>query len=351
MTQVAASFANKLVLSNPDPEVELVRRLVDSVAEGGSNAGRMAIINFYVALKTKPMIILTGDAQIKKTVLVRALSQVLIGDDRMQRQILAGHPWWAGVRGASGTLTSIHTRFVTEKILAAIDEASQPENLGKMYLVCLSEISPAELSSCFVEVAYQLKHGEIMRIGDVHFSRPLRFPENMWLLGTMDTTEMIPLDEHLISEAMIVQGQSVEMKSHPLQHKNSWQKNQITFLRSRIRGRQAAYQKLQSILSERGATLSPFLKVVQRLNNAGRPLPSSVMDHCITYLANAFSIQGEGLFDQIPYRNLEIASDMVIEQILLLSSREKIRASRRIRQELHDLLRTFPRSQAFLGAL
>ena len=141
------------------------------------------------------------------------------------------------------------------------------------------------------------------------------------------------------------------MKSHPVQSKNSWQKNQSTFLRSRIRGRQAAYQKMQSILSGHGASLSPFLNVVQRLKDVGLSLPSSVMDHCITYFANAFSIRGEGLFDPVPCRNLNIASDLVIEQILLFVSREKIRASQRIRQELHDLLHTFPRSQTFLGAL
>lgn len=75
-----------------------------------------------------------------------------------------------------------------------MDEASQPENSDRIYIVCLSQISPAELSSCFVEVTYQLSHGEVMRIGDVHFSKPLRYPDNMWLIGTIDESHVIPLD-------------------------------------------------------------------------------------------------------------------------------------------------------------
>jgi len=229
-----------------------------------------------------------------------------------------------------------------------MEEASQPENFSRMYFACLSQISPAELSSCFVEVAYQLSHGEIMRIGDVHFSNPMRYPENMWLLGTIDGLRMVPLDEYLMSEAMIVQPAVVDMKSCAAQSGNNWMGRQATFLRSCIRSHQAAYHKLQSILSGHGTALVPFLKVVQCLNNHDLSLPSSVLDRCVIYLANAWSIRGQGLFDPITCRNLEIASDLAIKQILLPGIESQIRSSRSLRQELHDLLGIFPRSLAFL---
>lgn len=56
-------------------------------------------------------------------------------------------------------------------------------------------------------------------------------------------------------------------------------------------------------------------------------------------------------FDRVTCRNLEIASDLAIQQVLLTRSKEEIRSSRGFRLEMYDLLRTFPRSRAFLGAV
>lgn len=351
MTLTSVPLANKDMLAAPDLEVDLIRCLVEMVAEDDPHSDRMAIVNFYVAMKSKPMLILPGDARSDKTVLVRALTRVLIGESRLQYQILEGHPWWVGTRGASRILTTIHTRFVTEKILATIDEASQPENSERVYIVCLSQISPAELSSCFIEVAYQLSHGEIMRIGDVHLSRSLRYPDNMWLLGTIDESHLIPQDEHLMAEAMIIRQPYVEKSSYAPYSGCDWAERQVTFLQSRIRDTQTAYQKLQSILSEHGTTLAPILKVLQCLDNHGLPLPSSALDDCVIYLANAWSAHGQGLFNSISYRNLEMATDLAIVQILLPRIDGRIKSLPGVRQELYDLLLAYPSSLALLGIL
>lgn len=351
MTLTSLPFAGKGLLATFDPELDLIMRVVDRVAGGDSQTNRIAIMNLLVVLKSKRMIVLIDDEKSYGTALIHALSHILVGDDYLQCQILTGHPWWVGVPGASNVLTTFHTRFVTDKILAVLEEASQPENSGQMYFACLSQISPAELSSYFIDVAYQLSHGEIMRIGDVHFSKPVRYPNNMWLLGTMDESQMSLMNESLMSEAMALRGQSVKLKSHSPPSGNDWKAFQTIFLRSCIRSRQAAYHKLQSILSGHGTTLAPLLNVLQGLKNNGFSLPSSVLDHCVIYLANAFSTRGQGLFDPVTCRNLEIASDLAIEQVLLTRSREKIRSSQSFHLEMYDLLRPFPRSRAFFGAV
>jgi len=351
MTLTSLPLAGKYTLARPDSESYLIQRVVDRVTVGDSHADRTAIVNLLVTLKSKRMVFIVDDTQNHGATLIRALTRTLFGDNHLQCQILTGHPWWVGVPGANNVLNTFHTRFVTDKILAILEEASQPENSGQMYFACLSQISPAELSSYFIDVAYQLSRGEIMRIGDVHFSKPMRYPSNMWLLGTMDESQMSPINEKQISEAMVVHGQPVKTKSHSLQFGNDWKGFQTIFLRSCIRNRQTAYHKLQSILSEHGTTFAPLLNVLQSLKNNGVSLPSSILDQCVIYLANAFSIRGQGLFDPITCRNLEIASDLAIQQVLLTRSRDKIRSSRSFRLEMYDLLRTFPRSQAYLGAV
>lgn len=351
MSSTFVSLANKHKLTVPDPEVDLVERFVDMIMEADPHADLVAIVNFYVALKAKPMLILPGRSQSDRTLLVRALAHVLLGDHHLQCQIVMGHPWWVGAHRASGVLATIHTRFVTEKILATMEEASQPENSGRIYIVCLAQISPAELSSCFVDVAYQLSHGEIMRIGDVHFSSSLPYPDNMWLIGTIDESYAIPLDENLMSEAMIVQQLSVEMSTSSTCSGGDRVGLQEKFLNSRIRRPQAAYHKLQSILSKHGTTIAPILEVLQYLDNHGLHLPSSTLDDCVIYLANAWSFHGQGLFTQISSRNLETATDLAIAQILLPRIDGQIESLPGLRQELCNLLPIYPHSLASLGRL
>jgi hypothetical protein len=79
--------------------------------------------------------------------------------------------------------------MITEKLLYVIEEASQPENAQQVFVVGLTHISPAELLSFFTEIAYQMPHNRIMRLGDAHLSTPVPFPPNLLLIGTMDTMD------------------------------------------------------------------------------------------------------------------------------------------------------------------
>jgi len=342
-----ASSKGYPTVPSQDSEIELVQHFVETV----QFPDRASIVNFYVAMKSKPMLILPGLIHSDKLPLVRALTHVLIGEDSFQCQMVTGHPWWVGTRGSSALLTTIHTRFVTEKILAVMEEASLPENFERIYIVCLLQINPAELSNCFTEVAYQLSSGEIMRIGDVHFSRPLRYPDNLWLIGTLDEPLESLDDTDLLSQAMILQLPMFKMKVDTQSSSDDQARFQAVFMRSRVRGKQLAYHKLESVLYEHGSTLGPILRVVQYLNSHGLYLPSSVLDNCVLYLANAWSSKGRGLFSPISCRNLEIASDFAIKQMILPRINGYTQFPRSLHLELRNLLNAYPRSLAVLETL
>src|SRR4030067_714707 len=86
----------------PDYEIQLLTRLSEQASQVGIRFDRTAIANFYVALKSKPLAILTGPAQSGKIALVQCLAHTLMGadcggrDDRMQCQVMVGHPWSFG---------------------------------------------------------------------------------------------------------------------------------------------------------------------------------------------------------------------------------------------------------------
>lgn len=76
-----------------DPELKIITRLIQATAEVGLQTDPVSIINLYVALKSKPLAILTGLAQGGKVALVRILAQALIGDDPLRCQMMTGHAW------------------------------------------------------------------------------------------------------------------------------------------------------------------------------------------------------------------------------------------------------------------
>ena len=120
-------------------------------------------------------------------------------------QMMVGHPWTFGKSENLAMFTEVHTRNTTEKLLGLIEEAWLPENARRVFIACLTRISPAELLAFFTEVAEQLGHGQLVRLGDLHFSEPIPFPPNLFLIGTMDTLDFDWWDHGLLSKTTIVQ--------------------------------------------------------------------------------------------------------------------------------------------------
>jgi hypothetical protein len=171
----------------PDYEIQLLAGLSEQANQVGICIDRTAITNFYVALKSKPLAILTGPAHSGKIALVQCLAHNLMGGNCQQCQVMVGHPWSFGHTENLTLLIEAQMRCNTEKLLGLIEEAWRPGNAHRVYIACITRISPAELLSFFTEVSFQLKHGQLMRFGDVHFSEPIPFPPNLFLIGTMDT--------------------------------------------------------------------------------------------------------------------------------------------------------------------
>jgi 5-methylcytosine-specific restriction protein B len=170
-----------------DHEAMFIAWMQAAMIENGVSVDQIEIANFYVALKSKPLTVLVGPPLSGKEAMAQCLAQMFNDQDRLHIQLLTGHPWWAGRDDQAASHTRLHTRFLTEKILAFIEEASQPGNTRLVFIACLIRMSPAELLSFFTDVAFQLQHGRIMRLGDTHFSEPIPFPTNLRIVGTMDT--------------------------------------------------------------------------------------------------------------------------------------------------------------------
>ena len=336
-----------------DPEEELVSHLVQSVSRAGICSDPVSVINFYVSLKSKPLAILAGPEQTGKIAIVQCLSRVLMGGDCLQCQMMAGHPWSAAKSGNVAFFTELHTRYNSEKLLCVIEEAWRPENSEKVFLACLARISPAELEEFFTQIAFQFRHGNIVRFGDVHFSEPIPFPPNLFLIGTMDTVLFDWWDSDLLSSTTVIQWpeKSIDHLLCPVSG-DRFPAAEKSFLRSYVRNEQAVYKKLYTLLGWQRQPVLPVFLVESLLENECIPLPRTLVNEVLTYLANSWSRQGSGLFHPSPEDNLATALDLAIAQTYLPRAGRWIQRSKGLQENLGELLNgDYPRSALTLAAL
>jgi len=335
----------------PDYEIRLLARLSEEASQVGICFDRTDIANFYVALKSKPLAILTGPAQGGKIALVHCLAHALMGGDCQQCQVMVGHPWSFGNSENLTLFIEAQMRCNTEKLLGLIEEAWRPVNAHRVYIACITRISPAELLSFFTEVSYQLKHGQLMRFGDVHFSEPIPFPPNLFLIGTMDTGRFDWWDGDLLANTMVIQTANMRLPSCKVQKHRAISVEQ-EFLRSRIRSRQAVYFKIHSILRWQPQPLRPLMQIEVLLREEVGSFLYWLIDETIVYLANSWSRLGNGLFAPSTPVNLAISLDLAFSQILLPGLVDTIRRMEFLREQLQSVLAgQFPRSNAFINSL
>ena len=93
----------------------------------------------------------------------------------------------------------------------------------------------------------------------------------------------------------------------------------------------------------------PLIQVEALLREHAIPNLHWLMDEVMLYLANSWSRLDNGLFDPSDPRNLTIALDLAISQILLPGTADMLRRLGILREQLHNLLAgQFPRSAAFV---
>jgi hypothetical protein len=333
-----------------DTDFVILPHLFEAVRKAGINADPISITNLFVALKSKPMAILVGPIHTGKISVLKSIAQGLIDNDPLRFQTMVGHPWWANRTENVAQFIEAQTLWNTSKIIDLVMEAGQPENANKLFVACMTRISPSELNEFFTGMAYQLRRGQVMRVGPVHYDEPIHFPRNVRLVGTMDENQFKWLNEDLLSNVSILHWnpihQVLESPNIPATESFDYEK---AFLNSGIREVQAALGKLRYILNREREPFLPLMKVSKTLRDYKIDLPSTLYSEIMAYLANSWSYQNIGLFNRATGRNLNIAMDFTLTQSFLLPLGEKLAESRRLCKQLLTILNDqFPRSATFV---
>jgi len=332
-------------------ERKITAKLIDLTTKSGIQADPVELVGLYVALKAKPMLILTGQANSGKTLVVESLMQVLNGGNPRQCQMLTGHAWWAGRTGNTALFSEAQTRLTTGKIMALIDEARKPENADRVFLACLTRISLAEVAVFFPEMAFQIRNERLMRLPSFHYTEPIPFPSNLFFIGTIDTSldNWTNDDLDAVTTLMDWRGAltAAQIRGSVV---GTVPGSENLFLRSCIRSEEAACAKLSSILGDTKQPLRPLFEMAELLGNYALVMPPSLINSATVYLANAWTANGHGLFAEDNPENLAGALDFVIAHGVLRPHIGQIRQAAPLTQKLQALLdRAMPRSVNMLN--
>lgn len=311
------------------------------------------LLTLYVALKSKPLLIVCGPAQSGKVAAVQALARLLTGGVSPQVQEMVGHPWWASGCRDMGMLAEAQSRFNSGKIQAILEEASRPGNSRRLFMAFMLRISPAELAGLFAELAAQIPLGYIWHLSGAELERPVRFPPNVVTAGTLDTTGLTDWEEATLRHTAVVAwpASGALLSAPPHAEARACDRLGAIFLRSHIRSEQKAASRLRRLSGWRSQALRPLFEIVGILQDHGLRLPASVFGEALVFVANSFTEGGSGVFETGARDNTLVALDAAFAASLLPRIERPLLHSRPLRRRLSSILASdFPTSAAFLAS-
>lgn len=309
---------------NPAPptEADLLDFIESSIAAQGFVFPSLAVRNYYVALKTKPFVILTGLSGTGKTRLTRLFADALTGGTPDQYLLLPVRPDWTDSTALLGYHNLLADRYVSTPFLHLLTVAGQPENREeRAFFTCLDEMNLARVEHYFAEVlsAMETPEGRL----PLHEGRYATLPPNVFLTGSVNMDEAThPFSRKVLDRANTIEFTEVCLTESAASKRSAAlleippPERQRLFLSGRVATFDTARERLGAL---EGTYPARVLGVLAGLNAAlqkrGMHFGYRVRDEVMRYVAAAFTVEGEGLL--LPgdrEANLSAALDLQIVQ-------------------------------------
>jgi hypothetical protein len=324
-------------------EQELLAHIIGTINGAGPTFSHTLIVNYYVSLKTNPFVILTGAEGRGKTDLARLFAEALVGSGSSQYTLIPGGSVWPSGTGEDDYYRSLQERFSSWRFIDLLQEAADPSNAGKAYLICFDALHPGELEYYFATLLQVTPEGEKrLHLPGFPPDRQPSVPPNVYITATVDTAE----HKHELSRNVLCHAGMIEFRATrqpcgtarpvwavqpPVGYQRLW-------LHAALHDIEAARARLAAILGrDQVGRLRCSPELARLLWRGGLALTRQTLHELTLYIANSFDEHGRGLFDTCdPQRNAQIAFDAQVVQRVLWRLRES--ADDELRRDLADYL-------------
>jgi len=313
-------------------ERELIEHILRYIRSRGYNYPERLVKNYYISLKTKPFVILTGYSGMGKTALTRLFAEAVSENVDEQYLRIAVQPNWLDDRHLLGFYNPLTGRYVSTPFLDFLLRAV--ENPDKPYFLCLDEMNLSRVEyyfSRFISAMESLDqvihlHGfSGVKTEDGRIVPPrVRMPHNLYISGTINIDEAsYSLTPKLIDRANIIEFHNIDIWSEEAEDYDKRIKLSISTLKG-FKGELSP--------QERRWILDTLREINDMTARYGFPISQRVRKETLSYIANS-----RGIYSEDPEENLRVAMDLQVKQRVLT----KISGAEPIRPLLKDLIEYF----------
>jgi hypothetical protein len=314
-------------------EQHLLNQLLLAAETSGYPFSRALIVNYYVSLKTNPFVILTGAEGQGKTELARLFAETLVGAGGTQYTLIPSAGIWPDATGQDRYYRSLQEQFCSWRFLDLLQEAGEPSNAGKAYMVCFDALHPDEIEYYFAILLQITPTGE-KRLNFPGFppDRQPIVPPNVYITATVNTAgPKDNLSRKVLRNAGLIEFRAAQPLDLPILHGGEPLSAgpppvgyQRIWLGAALHDLALARARLVALLGDTYMSrLHCSPELAQLLWRGGLALTSQTLQDLTTYIANSFDECGQGLFDPYdPQHNAQIAFDAQVVQRVLWRLRE-----------------------------
>ena len=311
------------------PEQLLVNRLV---ADLGRFYPRTLLVNYYVSLKTNPLVVLAGPQGTGKNALVEGVARAVLGGQSHQFVVI-GSSSWAMRTSQSDYYQGLHERFGIMSLAETLQEAAAPGSAGKSYLVFLKGLHPDELKTFAL---LNLSPDGVKRLalpGLPLHEQPI-VPPNVFITATLHAQHGDPgLHHDVLREVGLIEltvprqfpATAPVVPPPPVGFQRLLQT-------ARVASFDEALDRLGMVLGHDVVeTLRPSPALDRALWHEGQIVNRVQHEAILTFVANSFDHDGRGLFEpNDPLHNAQMAYDAQVAQRVLWQMPDRADARRRL---------------------
>jgi energy-coupling factor transporter ATP-binding protein EcfA2 len=310
-------------------EEDLIDHILHYIKSRGYNYPERLIKSYYISLKTKPFVILTGYSGMGKTALTRLFAEAVSENVEEQYLRIAVQPNWLDDRRLLGFYNPLTGRYVSTPFLDFLLKAV--ENPDKPYFLCLDEMNLSRVEYYFSRFISAMEsidrmihlHGFSGNVGteDGRMIPPkLRMPHNLYVSGTVNIDEAsYSLTPKLLDRANVIELHDIDLWREESEEYG----RRIPISVSTLEGFR---RKLEP--EERRWVLGMLREVNEMTARYGFPISQRVRREAMNYIANS-----RGIYSDNSEENLRIALDLQVKQRVLT----KICGAEPIKPLLEDL--------------
>ncbi len=305
-------------------ESDVLNYIEGFIASQGFTFPPLAVRDYYIALKTKPFVILSGISGTGKTRLTELIAEALTGNLSGQYLLVPVRPDWTDSAALLGYQNPLTDQYASTPFLDKLMIASQPENRERAFFICLDEMNLARVEHYFADIlsAMETRTRTIPLQGLP--GRTVSLPANVFLTGSVNVDEAThPFSKKVLDRANTIEFTEVSLRApapiRPISLPDiPARERQRLFLSARVADVRAAEERLRLLdpgfadrVTETLATLN------ERLQPRSLQFGYRVRDEAMRYIANSFTADARGAGLLIPEdrtQNFEAALDLQILQ-------------------------------------